>query len=131
MMVSCELKSSTVNGVVTNLTQKQNNVLEAGHRGLSEAAEELFAQAQSIVPRKTGALAASGKVTYKDNTKSETAIISYGDATVNPITKKATSSYAVSRHESPGPGGKWLENTIMGGYDLFMGKLITHISEEL
>ena len=131
MNISCNLKGSSVNEVVTNLTRKKDNILDAGHRGLSEAAEELFTQAQSKVPRKTGALASSGKVTYKSTSKEEQAIISYGDATVNPVTGRATSLYAVEKHESPGPGGKWLENTMMGGYDLFMGKLITHISDEL
>ena len=131
MSVGLTLKESTVNGVTTRLTRVQNNAIDAGVRGLNEAAEELFNQAQLIVPRKTGALANSGKVTYTEDSKHHEAIISYGDETVNPVSGRATSEYAVQKHESSGPGGKWLENTFLGGYDLFMQKMISNISEEL
>ena len=125
------LKESTVNNVTNKLNQVQDRVVDAGVRGLNEAAEELFNQAQLIVPRKTGALANSGKVTYTDNGKRYEAIISYGDDTLNPVSGRATSEYAVQKHESPGPGGKWLENTFLGGYDLFMQHMISNISNEL
>lgn len=131
MKMGIYIQESSVRDVTAELTRKQDNVLDAGHRGLTEAAEKLFEQAQAIVPRKTGALANSGKVTYEDRARGEVAIISYGDSSTNPVTGKATSQYAVAKHESPGPGSKWLETTMLGGYDLFMAALETHISHEL
>ena len=131
MKSDIKLDESTVQDVSNHLTQIQHDTVNAGIRGIDEAAEILFNQAQMIVPRKTGALANSGKISYRDTAKQHEAIISYGDASTNPNTGRATSVYAVQKHEMPGPGSKWLEKTFLGGYDIFMQSLVNNISETL
>lgn len=127
MKASLFLESSSVANVNNNLSSKRANIISGGKRGLAETAEMVFQSAQAVIPRGTGALASSGKITYESTSNTATATISYGDNTINPKTGKATSTYAVARHESP-HGGKWLENAILGGGELFVSNVATKIS---
>jgi hypothetical protein len=129
-MVKLTIDQASVSRMVSNLTDKKNAVTESGKHGLASAAEQIFQDSQAHVPVGTGALLSSGKVTYKNTTHTVTATISYGDDTRNPNTNKPTSLYAVSRHESPN-GGKWLENAILGGSEMFIETLSTEISSKL
>lgn len=124
------LDQASVARVVSKMTDKKNAVIESGKQGLATAAEQIFQDSQAHVPIGTGALLNSGKVTYRNTTHTATATISYGDGSRNPNTNKPTSLYAVARHESPN-GGKWLENAILGGSEMFIETLSTEISSKL
>lgn len=127
MTLNIRVDPASVNNVVSNMTQRSNNVVESGKCGLSAAADIIFQDAQAKIPRKTGALANSGKITYRHTKYTSTAVISYGDDTCNPQTNQPTKSYAVERHESPREG-KWLENAILGGAEVFLSQLTREIS---
>lgn len=114
-------------------------VIAAEHRicasagtSLTEAANTAFNQAQDKVPKVTGALAASGKVTSEDTPTVLRRTISYGDSTPNPRTGRATSSYATQVHEiyrSAHPNSyKWLELTVRQyGHEAYLQDLAANI----
>jgi hypothetical protein len=91
-------------------------VVNAANNSITTAAETAFAQAQDRVPRVTGALASSGKISNQNTASLLRRTIGYGDSTPNPRTGKATSSYATQVHEiyraSHPNSYKWLELTV-------------------
>jgi hypothetical protein len=106
----------------------------AGITGVMEVAEKVFEVAQANTPTITGALKASGKITYmKDLMENDqfNAIINYGDSSMNPATGVPTSSYAVDRHERPSrsnpEGDKWLEKATMAHTEIFKSILVDKI----
>lgn len=109
---------------------KKNLAIYAGKQAVHETAAAIFAQSQLTIPRKTGALASSGKVVHRDTDKVATSIIGYGDSSVNPKTGLPTADYAVIKHEDP-LNGKWLENAVLNSSDLYRNKLREKISGAL
>lgn len=116
--------------LTAKLHLKKNVTIMAGKNAVHETANTIFAQAQATIPRKTGALADSGKVVYQDTNTAAIAVIGYGDETVNPKTGLPTADYAVIKHEDP-RNGKWLENAMLDCGDLYRNNLQSKISEAL
>lgn len=129
-MMVLRVDQASIDNVVSNLITRRDMAVEGGKYGLTAAAEQIFQNAQASVPVSTGALASSGNVSYEETADSITAIISYGDKTINPETDIATESYAELKHEDP-DGGKWLEKAMLGGEELFTSKIVTAISSKL
>lgn len=133
MSVKITLDASSLSHVTNKLQQKEVEVRMSGRNAVAEAAELIFAKAQAKVPRRTGALADSGKIT---NTTTRPDIIkstiSYGDATINPKTREATRDYAVMRHEQPdNPGYKWLENAMIDSMEQYQATIARRLSKVL
>ena len=130
MNVTLQVDTASFSRVTAKLHQKKNFAISAGKSAVHDTAEAIFSAAQMNIPRKTGALAASGKIAYQDSTQTSSAIISYGDSTVNPNTGRPTSSYAVVKHEDP-RNGKWLENAVLECTDLYRSNLRDKIGRAL
>lgn len=99
---------------------------------MDEAADKVFTSAQEKVPRVTGALADSGKVTRDDSGALLRRIVSYGSSERNPRTHRPTSSYAVYKHEIPVAGHmqgyKWLERALREyGKDSYVRDLASNL----
>lgn len=129
-MVNFQVDTASFSRLTAKLRQKKNLAIIAGKSAVHETAEAVFNKSQIDIPRKTGALAASGKVAYQDNNQSSTAIIGYGDSSVNPKTGIPTSEYAVAKHEDP-RNGKWLENAVLDCSDLYRNNLRDKIGKAL
>ena len=124
-----KMDQGSVSNVVSNLITRRDMVVESGKHGLTTATEQIFQNAQSLVPVSTGALVSSGNVSYEETSDSISATISYGDKTINPETAVTTDSYAEIKHEDP-DGGKWLENAMFNGEELFMSQIANAISSK-
>lgn len=114
------------------LQQARVQVQHEAVAGMNNAAEGLFSRSQAAVPRRTGALAQSGKITNVDRGNTMKRIISYGDDTRNPNTGLPTSKYALLVHEvynAQSPNNyKWLERTVhQQGKEVFMAALTAHL----
>ena len=129
-MVNFQVDTASFSRLTAKLRQKKNLAIIAGKSVVHETAEAVFNKSQIDIPRKTGALAASGKVAYQDTNQSSTAIIGYGDSSVNPKTGIPTSEYAVAKHEDP-RNGKWLENAVLDCSDLYRNNLRDKIGKAL
>ena len=129
-MVNFQVDTASFSRLTAKLRQKKNLAIIAGKSAVYETAEAVFNKSQIDIPRKTGALAASGKVEYQDTNQSSTAIIGYGDSSVNPKTGIPTSEYAVAKHEDP-RNGKWLENAVLDCSDLYRTNLRDKIGKAL
>lgn len=129
-MVNFQVDTASFSRLTAKLRQKKNLAIIAGKSAVYETAEAVFNKSQIDIPRKTGALAASGKVAYQDTNQSSTAIIGYGDSSVNPKTGIPTSEYAVAKHEDP-RNGKWLENAVLDCSDLYRNNLRDKIGKAL
>jgi len=116
--------------VTAKIHLKKNLAIYAGKQAVRETAAAVFAQSQLDIPRKTGALASSGKVVHRDTDRIATSIIGYGDSSVNPKTGLPTSEYAVIKHEDP-VNGKWLENAMLNSSELYRNNLREKISGAL
>lgn len=130
MRVNFQPDMASFSKLTAKLNQKKKFTISAGTAAVHETAQEIFSISQSNIPRKTGALAASGKVVYQDSSQASTAIIGYGDSSVNPQTGIPTSEYAVAKHEDP-LNGKWLENAVLDCSDLYRSKLREKIGKSL
>lgn len=129
-MVGFQVDTASFSRLTAKLNQKKKFAINAGQMAVHETAETIFAKSQSRIPRKTGALAASGKVVYQDTSQAATAVIGYGDSTLNPNTGIPTSTYAVAKHEDP-RNGKWLENAVLECSELYRDTLRDKLSESL
>lgn len=130
MIVRFQVDTASFSRLTAKLRMKKNLAISAGKSALHETAESVFNKSQLDIPRKTGALAASGKIVYQDANNTSTAIIGYGDSSVNPKTGIPTSEYAVVKHEDP-RNGKWLENAMLDCTDLYRTKLHDKIGRAL
>ncbi len=114
--VKMSLTPNSVAAFRQALTASTQRVITAAGNSMDMAIETAFAQAQDRVPRVTGALASSGKISRQDTAALIRRTIGYGDSTPNPRTGKATSTYATQVHEiyraSHPNSYKWLELTI-------------------
>lgn len=130
MTVNFQVDTASFSRLTAKLRMKKNLAISAGKSAVHDTAEAIFTQSQIDIPRKTGALAASGKIAYQDTNQSSMAIIGYGDSSVNPKTGVPTSEYAVAKHEDP-RNGKWLENAVLNCTDLYRNNLRTEIGKAL
>jgi hypothetical protein len=112
------------------LHQKKKFAIQAGKDVVHETAETIFKTSQLVIPRQTGALAASGKVVHQDTANVAVSVIGYGDSSTNPATGATTASYAVAKHEAP-TNGKWLENAVLDCSGLYRINLRDKISKAL
>lgn len=130
MMIGFQVDTASFSRLTGKLHQKKKFAISAGQSAVHETAEMIFSKSQLHIPRKTGALAASGKVVHQDANQSATAVIGYGDSSVNPITGIRTADYAVAKHEDP-RNGKWLENAVLECSELYRDTLKDKISRAL
>ena len=130
MKASFDINTASFSLVTAKLHRKKNDAIFAGKKVVHDTAELVFAESQIRIPRKTGALARSGKVVNQDTNYTAISIIGYGDSSINPATGKTTASYAVEQHESP-HNGKWLENSILDCAPIYKEELHTQISRAL
>lgn len=130
MKVHLQVDTASFSRVTAKLHQKKKFTINAGKSAVHETAESIFSKSQMDIPRKTGALAASGKIVYQDDSQSSSATIGYGDSSVNPKTGIPTSEYAVAKHEDP-RNGKWLENAMLESTDLYRSNLQDKIRRAL
>lgn len=130
MKVNFQTDTASFARLTAKLRQKKNLTIDAGKTAVHETANAVFAKSQRAIPRKTGALAASGKVVHQDTGTAATSIIGYGDSSINPATGLPTSSYAVAKHEAP-RNGKWLENAMLDSSDLYRETLESRIRKAL
>ena len=115
--VSLQLTPNSVSSFQSSLLGAVLRVDSAAGAGIDEAANQVFNLSQSRVPRVTGALANSGKITAQDQGLVHCRQISYGDSTANPRTGKSTASYAALVHEvynvAHPNSYKWLELSML------------------
>lgn len=130
MKVRLQADTAAMSQLAAKLRQKKNLTIWASKSAVHSTAETIFSKSQITIPRKTGALASSGKVAYQDTDQTSTAIIGYGDSSVNPITGIPTSDYAVAKHEDP-RNGKWLENAVLDCSELYRNNLRAEINKSL
>lgn len=129
-MVNFQVDTASFSRLTAKLRQKKNLAIGAGKSAVHETVEVVFAKSQIDIPRKTGALAASGKVAYQDTNQTAVAVIGYGDSSVNPNTGVPTADYAVAKHEDP-RNGKWLENAVLESSELYRNNLREKIGRAL
>ena len=129
-MIKLAIEQTSVTSTINNLKSKEQEIIQAGYVGLHNAANIIFANSQATMPKRTGALSASGKVTMLNAGAFSEATISYGDQTRNTTTGKTTASYAVEKHEDP-VNGKWLEHAILNGSELFINTIQAEISKHM
>ena len=114
--VTMSLTPGSISSFRQSLAVATQRVVNAADNSMTLAAETAFAQAQDRVPRVTGALASSGKISNQNTASLLRRTIGYGDSTPNPRTGKATSAYATQVHEiyraSQPNSYKWLELTV-------------------
>lgn len=113
MKVACTIKSESLSELRSNLGHAIGFMEAMADQSLQGVSEEAFKMALNRTPRRTGALAASARLTENNQGSVKQRIISYGDATVNPETGEQTEHYAVQVHEKFNPAApesyKWLE----------------------
>lgn len=93
--MSGAIRPGDIRKLERKLTQYVVEVKKQTRSANEEDADRIFQESQLEVPRKTGALAESGKV---DKSDPEKVTISYG-GTINPVTGQSTDDYAVKIHE--------------------------------
>ncbi len=130
MSVSLVVDTASFSRVTAKLHRKKNDAIYAGKKAVHDTAELVFAESQIRIPRKTGALAQSGKVEHQDTNTAAISVIGYGDSSTNPVTGRTTASYAVEKHESP-RNGKWLENSLLDCSAIYKEELQTQITRAL
>lgn len=136
MKSGIDLSPASVQSFVASLQGAAMRVTDASLSGMDSAASRLYERTQASVPRVTGALASSGKVSNQDSGSVLHRIIGYGDKTTNPRTGRATEDYAVRVHEIFHPAHpnsfKWLERTVQQyGSEAFIRELATAIRRAL
>lgn len=129
-MVRLQVDTASFSRVTGKLHQKKGLAISAGKSAVHQTAESIFANAQMTIPRKTGALAASGKVVHQDTSQAAVSVIGYGDSSTNPNTGVPTADYAVAKHEDP-RNGKWLENAVLEATELYRTNLRNKIGQAL
>ena len=130
MRVNFTVDTASFSRLTAKLHRKKNDIIYAGKKAVHDTAELVFAESQIRIPKKTGALANSGKVEHQDTNEAAISVIGYGDSSTNPQTGRTTASYAVEKHESP-RNGKWLENALLDCTDIYKEELVTQISKAL
>lgn len=130
MRVSFVVDTTSFSKVTAKLHRKKNDAIAAGKKAVHDTAELVFAESQIRIPKKTGALAQSGKVDHQDTNTAAISVIGYGDSSTNPVTGRTTASYAVEKHESP-RNGKWLENSLLDCSTIYKEELQTQITRAL
>lgn len=105
------------------LDNAESRIKASGQRGLRQAANIVFIEAQKFVPVRTGALRASGAVTAIDTGDYDVdeVVISYGNAAVD---------YAEIKHEDP-RNGHWLENAMVNKQEEALNVIASAIHGEL
>ena len=133
--VRITLNMASASTLINNFRRKNQSVKESVNSEMEQLVMSLFEEAQQKVPTVTGALAASSHVTIQNDGDNYKRTIGYGTSVSNPKTGKATSSYAVDRHERYNPekpeSYKWLENTMLNNTDVFLRGIVKAISEGL
>lgn len=130
MKVTWQVDTASFARLTAKLRQKKNLAISAGKSAVHETANTIFTRSQLAIPRKTGALAASGKVVSQDTNQLAVSVIGYGDTSVNPQTGIPTADYAVTKHEDP-RNGKWLENAVLECSSLYLNNLKDKIGKAL
>ena len=130
MMVNFSVNTASFSKLNAKLHRKKVDAIQAGKEVVHDTAKLVFAESQIRIPRKTGALANSGKYIHQDTSTKAESVIGYGDSSTNPVKGKTTASYAVKQHESPRKG-KWLENALLDCSSIYKVELITKISRAL
>lgn len=130
MMVNFSVNTATFSKLTAQLHRKKVDAIQAGKEAVHDTAELVFAESQIRIPRKTGALANSGKYSHQDTSTKAESVIGYGDTSTNPVTGRTTASYAVEKHEAP-RNGKWLENALLDCSSIYKEELVTKISRVL
>lgn len=125
MITKIELDVASERIFTNKLQSKQRSTINASVTAVHAAASLVFDLAQATIPVQTGALQASGKITIDVQGDTASAIISYGDNTVNPDTGETTAQYALERHEDItfGEGYKWLEKAMLESSDKVVSTL--------
>lgn len=130
MKVSFDINTASFARVTAKIHRKKNDAIYVGKKAVHDTAELVFAESQIRIPRKTGALAQSGKLEHQDTNQAAISVIGYGDSSTNPVTGRTTASYAVEKHESP-RNGKWLENSLLDCSEIYKEELQTQITRAL
>jgi len=136
MKVSMKITTSSQSSFKRSLLETVQRVSSAANVGMEQTAAYAFSQVQARVPRETGALASSGKITDQSSFNLLKRTIGYGDSTPNPRTGISTSEYAPLVHEVFNPehpnSYKWLEQTLRDyGRNSFMHELASNIRAAL
>lgn len=136
MKISMKITASSQSSFKRALLATTQRVSSAASIGMERTAAQAYQLTQASVPRVTGALAASGKITEQSSFNQLRRTIGYGDSTPNPRTGVATANYAPIVHEVFNPqhpnSYKWLERTIRTyGRESFMHELATSIRSAL
>ena len=122
--VRITLNMASASTLINNLRRKNQSVKESVNSEMEQLVMRLFEEAQQKVPTATGALASSGNVSMQNSGDVYQRTIGYGTSVTNPVTGKATSSYAVDKHEQYNPqkpeSYKWLEKTLLSNTDTFL-----------
>lgn len=130
MMVNFSVNTAAFSKLTSQLHRKKVDAIQAGKEVVHDTAELVFAESQIRIPRKTGALADSGKYRHQDTSTKAESVIGYGDSSTNPVMGKTTAAYAVEKHEAP-HNGKWLENALLDCSSIYREELINKISRVL
>lgn len=135
-VVTMSLTPGSVTSFRQALAVTTQRVVNAADNSMTTAAETVFAQAQDRVPRVTGALASSGKISSQNTASFLRRTIGYGDSTPNPRTGRATSTYATQVHEiyraSHPNSYKWLELSVRQyGRDSYLHDLALNVRAAL
>lgn len=113
MSITLKVNPSSMAAFKQSLLVATQRISAASQTGMANAAEQAFNQVQLKTPRRTGALASSGKLTNQSTSNLLKYTIGYGDSTINPLSGKTTSEYAPMVHEIFNPkhpdSYKWLE----------------------
>lgn len=136
MKVSMKITAASMSSFKKSLLATTQRVSLAADRGMEQTAAQAFKQTQARVPRETGAMANSGKITKQSSSSLLKRTIGYGDSTPNPRTGVATAEYTPLVHEVFNPDHpnsyKWMEQTIRSyGRDSFMHDLAASIRSTL
>lgn len=133
--VRISLDSNSLYAVTQNLRNKTQEVRVEVNSEMEQLVMHLFEEAQQKVPTVTGALASSGNVSMQNSGDVYQRTIGYGTSVTNPVTGKATSSYAVDKHEQYNPqkpeSYKWLEKTLLSNTDTFLQRMANAVASGL
>ncbi len=120
MRISCRVTNADT--VIRNLQTKEAEAITQAQEAVSQAAQEVLQETQDIMPVVTGSLRDSGKAKMAVEGQLVVGYIGFGDSSLNPNTGRATSTYAVEKHEAL-VNGKWLENTLYNHAETFLDEL--------
>lgn len=134
--VGLSISPSSMSGFLTGLREAEARVVMVAQEGMNNAAQQFYDQTQTSVPKVTGALSSSGKVSSQNSGAVLERTIGYGGSNVNPRTRRPTSSYALQVHEiynGAHPNSyKWLERTLYDfGNETFLRSLAASIGSVL